>query len=61
MALDKRTWANDQALYWGPAAAQCYIQCGPNPQPGCHVSLGLPGALYTEGGKPRRIFATPYP
>jgi outer membrane murein-binding lipoprotein Lpp len=62
-ALDNRTWANDQALYTGLGKAQYDIQCGPNPQGppgagGCHVPLGLPGAVYTND-TPRRIFATP--
>jgi hypothetical protein len=59
--VDRRTRANDEALYRGVAAAQHNIYCGPNPQPGCHVPLGLPGSVYTETGKPGRIFATPFP
>jgi hypothetical protein len=58
--LDRRTRANDEALYRGVSAAQYDIYCGPNPQPGCHVPLGLPGSVYTSG-EPGRIFATPYP
>jgi hypothetical protein len=58
--LDRRTRANDEALYRGVAAAQYDIYCGPNPQPGCHVPLGLPGSVYKSGER-GRIFATPYP
>jgi hypothetical protein len=57
--LDNRTWGNDQALYTGLAEAQYDITCGPNPQGGCHVPLGLPGAVFQQTNVRRRIFATP--
>jgi len=58
--LDRRTWANDKALWTGVAKAQFDVQCGPTPDPNCHVAAGFPGAVYTAG-KPRRLFVTPWP
>jgi hypothetical protein len=59
--IERRTRANEQALYTGVAAAQYNIACAPSYEPGCHAPLGSPGAVYTEEGKPGRIFATPFP
>jgi hypothetical protein len=58
-AIDRRTQANDDALYEGVAMAQDGVIC--SFRPGCHVPLGSPGAVYTDVGKPGRIFATPFP
>lgn len=58
--LDKRTWANDQALWTGVSKAQYDIQCGPNADPSCHLPMRFPGVVYTSG-TPRRLFVTPWP
>jgi hypothetical protein len=57
--VDRRTRANDEALYDGAAMAQDGLIC--NFKPTCHVPLGTPGALFKEEGQPGRIFATPFP
>jgi predicted component of type VI protein secretion system len=51
--------ANDKALYAGVAMAQDGLVCSFDPK--CHVPLGTAGAVYTDVGKPDRIFATPFP
>jgi hypothetical protein len=58
--LDQRTWANDKALWTGVTKAQYDVQCGPHPDPNCHVAAGFPGTVYTSG-TPRRLFVTPWP
>jgi hypothetical protein len=57
--LDRRTLANEEALYAGVSAAQFEIACGPGGyQAGCHVPGGSPGAVFKVDGK---ISANPFP
>ena len=58
--LDQRTWMNDRALMIGVASAQYDIQCGPNPDPNCHLAAGFPGTVSFDA-KRRRLSVTPWP
>jgi len=53
--------ANDRALAEGVGMAQTGVVCGPSPPVGCHIPLSTPGALFTDGRHPDRLYSTPYP